>query len=278
MTKPVFLVFLAGANSGGLTQLFSVLNQHSGSLWPSSPGAPGPTGSGTHPPSSLGLGLCEQGLPWCALSPVPWMCARRPSKVHTLPGALDLGWMPPTPPRECQAARWREDWSCCFRRIPQTAPKCLFLFEKILLLNPAAPYKEEPVLSHSPPLQLDLELSGSGPDRAQPSTLPSWCPQSLWVYHFILIPLPATSSNQVSLRAAQALFGRGGSSKLQESCCRLGRRGPGAAVALVLHWSQGPLCPEAIPLPSVFFSVLYTFWFPIFTYAGALLAVHFVPQ
>ena len=31
----------------------------------------------------------------------------------------------------------------------------LFLFEKIFLLNPAAPYKEGPVLSHSPPLQLD---------------------------------------------------------------------------------------------------------------------------
>ena len=28
----------------------------------------------------------------------------------------------------------------------------LFIFEKFLLLNPAAPYKEGPVLSHSPPL------------------------------------------------------------------------------------------------------------------------------
>ena len=134
----------------------------------------------------------------------------RPSVVCTLPGALDLGWMSPTPPRECRAAGWREDRrSCCCRRIPQTAPTCLFLFEKILLLNPAAPNKEQPVLSHSPPLQLDLGLCGSGPDRAQLSTLPFWCPQSLWVYHFVLIPLPATSSNQVSLSAAQALFGMG---------------------------------------------------------------------
>ena len=33
------------------------------------------------------------------------------SEVHTLPGALNLGSMPPTPPREHQAARWRGGWS-----------------------------------------------------------------------------------------------------------------------------------------------------------------------
>ena len=44
------------------------------------------------------------------------------------------------------------------------------------------------------------------------------------------------------------------------------------------HWSQGPFYPEAIPLLSVFFSVLYTFWSPVFINAGVLLAVHFVPQ
>ena len=93
--------------------------------------------------------------------------------------------------------------------LQENSPKCprgLFLFEKILLLNSASPYKEGPVLSHSLPLQLDWGLSGSGPHMAQLSTLPSWGPQSLWVYHFFLIPLPTTSSNQVSLGAAQALF------------------------------------------------------------------------
>ena len=85
----------------------------------------------------------------------------------------------------------------------------VFLFDKILLLNSATPYKEGPVLSHSPPLQLDQGLSRSGSHSAQLSALPSPCPQSLWVYHFVLIPLPATSSNQVSLSAAQALFGMG---------------------------------------------------------------------
>ena len=151
------------------------------------------------------------GLPWCALCLVPQMCAGRSSEVCTLPGALGLGSIPPTPLQECWVAGWRGDWSCCCRRIPQSAPECLFLFEKILLLSPATPYKEGPVLSHSPPLQLDWGLSGSGPHMSQLSTLPSWYPQSPWVYHFSLIPLPVTSSNQVSLSAAQAFFGKGGS-------------------------------------------------------------------
>ena len=152
----------------------------------------------------------------CTL-PGAWDVVSGHPEVCTLPGASYLGSMPPTPLWEHRVARWRGGWSCCCRRIPQTAPKCLFfflplfLFQKILLLNPASPYKEGPVLSHSPPLQLDQGLSRSGPNTAQLSTFPTWYPQSLWVYHFVLIPLPATSSNQVSLGAAETLFGRGGS-------------------------------------------------------------------
>ena len=70
---------------------------------------------------------------------------------------------------------------------------------------------------------------------AQLSTLPGKHPQPQCVYHFILIPLPTTSSTQVSLGVAQALFGRGGSINLalsQESCGRPGGLRPGAAVAL----------------------------------------------
>ena len=111
------------------------------------------------------------------------------------------------------SAEWVGCWSGCCWRISQTASECLhfFFFEKFLLLNPAVPYKEQPVLSHSPPLQLDQGLSRSDAVLAQLSTLPSWYTGSLWVYHFVLIPLPVTSSNQVSLGVAQALFGRGGS-------------------------------------------------------------------
>ena len=132
-----------------------------------------------------------------------------PSMVRTLPDASDVclealqgvhspqcfrfGLDAPTSPWERQAAGWRGHWSCCCRRIPQTAPKGLFLFEKSLVLSSATPYKEGPVLSHSPPLQVDQGLSRSEPNTAQLSTLPSLCPQSPWVYRFALIPLPATS-------------------------------------------------------------------------------------
>ena len=97
------------------------------------------------------------------------------------------------------------------------------LFKKFFLLNPAAPYKEGPVLSHSPPLQLDRGLCRSGPITAQLTTLYSWHTLFPWVYHFILIPLPVTSSNQVSLGAAQTLFAGEGAINLalsQESCGR----------------------------------------------------------
>ena len=133
--------------------------------------------------------------------------------VLTIPGALDLGSLPPTLLQEHQVAEWKGDCNC-YCRIPQTAAECLFFtfsFEKFLLLNPATAYKEGPVLLRSPPLQLDWGLSGSGPNTAQLSTLPSQRPQSPWVYYFVLIPLPGTSSNQVSLGVAQALLGKGGS-------------------------------------------------------------------
>ena len=86
-----------------------------------------------------------------------------------------------------------------------------FLRKSPCSVLPLPPYKEGPVLSLSPPLQLGQGLSGSGSHRAQLSTLPSQCPQSPCVYHFVLIPLPVTSSSQVSLGAAQAWFVRGGS-------------------------------------------------------------------
>ena len=95
--------------------------------------------------------------------------------------------------------------------LPSVSFLSLFLFEKFLLLNPTAPYLEGPVLSHSPSLQLDQGMSGSEPITAQLSTLPSWPTQSPWVYHIVLIPHLATSSNHVSLGAAQPLCGKGGS-------------------------------------------------------------------
>ena len=151
---------------------------------------------GVHSPWCLRCGL--RSLRY-TFSLVPWIWARWPTHP-----CGSTGWPGGD---ETGTAAARE-----FPKLPQsTSFFPLFLFEKFLLLNPAAPYKKGPVLSLSPPLQLDWGLSGSGPHMAQLSTFPSLHPWSLWVYHFILIPLPVTSSNQVSLGAAQALFGRGGS-------------------------------------------------------------------
>ena len=150
--------------------------------------------------------LSELHSPWS----VPVVSG--PCKVHTLPSASDSVLMSPTSPWECWAAGWRGSWSCGCRRIPPSALEYLFLFEKILLLNPAAPYKEGPVLSHSPPLQLHWGQSGSESNMAHSQLSPAGA-HSLcgFTNHFVLIPLPETSSNQVSLGAAQAFFGRGGS-------------------------------------------------------------------
>ena len=142
-----------------------------------------------------------------------------PSEVSTLPEAsvvcleallgahspwyFGFGLDAPHTPEGASCSRVRGDWSCYCRRIPQTAPKCLFLFEKILLLNPAAPYKEGPVLSHSPPLQLDQDCLGQGPTRPNsqlsPAGVHSFCgftTSSL----FSSLRLQATRSLSVLLR------------------------------------------------------------------------------
>ena len=133
----------------------------------------------------------------CTLSLVPLMWARCPPYLH---------WSTPQPGGEESGAAAAGEFS----KLPLSVSFfSLFLFEKFLLLNPATPYKEGPVLSHGPPFQLDRGLSGSGPNTAQLSTLPSLHARSLCVYHFILIPLPGTLSNQISLGAAQTWFCRG---------------------------------------------------------------------
>ena len=127
-------------------------NQYSGSLWPTSPEAQ--MHRFRHSPSS-GLWVCMR-VGTSLICTLPGACGlRHPPVVHSLPPNFRFGLNTRHSPEgvlDRLAARWREDWSCCCRGIPQSAPDGLFLFEKILLLNPAAPYKEGPVLSHSPPL------------------------------------------------------------------------------------------------------------------------------
>ena len=140
----------------------------------------------------MGLWVGTWVLPWCSLSPVPRMWSQVPLRCafslvprmctgapHTPERALG-GWIE----RRLELLLQENSPNCC--QVSLFFP--LFLFEKFLLLNPAAPYKEGFVLSHSPPLPLDQGLSGSGPNTAQLSILPSWHTWSMWVYHFVLFP------------------------------------------------------------------------------------------
>ena len=73
--------------------------------------------------------------------------------------------------------------------------------------------------------------------------------------HFVLIPLPVTSSNQVSLRLIKpCVAGEGAVSSAlsQESWGRTSGVGLGLQSPRSPQWFQRPFCPEAIPLPSVF--------------------------
>ena len=135
-----------------------------------------------------------------------------------------------------QVAGRRGDWSCCCRRIPQSAPKGLFLFEKILLLTPGTPYKEWPVLSHSPPLQLDRDCLGQGPTwpnfQLSPASAQGLCGlTSLSLFPFLR--LQAIRSLLVLLKPCLAGEGAINWALSQESYCRPGGRGSGAAAAQV---------------------------------------------
>ena len=122
----------------------------------------------------------------------------------------------------------------------------------ILLLPP---YKEGPVLSHSPPLQLDQGLSGSVSHRpnsqlspASAHSLHGFTTSSL----FPSLRLQAIRSLWVLLKPCLAGEGAINLALSQESCGRSSRCGPGAAVALFPVLVPGTFCLEAIPLLSVF--------------------------
>ena len=139
-------------------------------------------------------------------------------------------------------------WSCC-RIIPQT-PECLFfsplfLFEKIFLLNPvpsiqgrACPLTQPTSPARPGTVQVRVPHS---PTVNSPQ-LPT--PRPPWVYHFILIPLPATSSNQISGCCSNLVWqGRGPSARLspRSPAAGLAGSGPGAAAALVPALVPGTL-------------------------------------
>ena len=117
------------------------------------------------------------------------------------------------------------------------------------------PYKEGPVLSHSPPLQLDWGLSGLGHTwpkfHLSPASAHGLCgftTSSL----FPSLRLQATRSLRVLLR--HCLAGREPFTQLSPRSPTAGLAGVSLGLQLPWSpcWSQGPFCPEAIPLPSVF--------------------------
>ena len=124
-----------------------------------------------------------------------------------------------------------------FPKLPQSVSFfSLFRFEKILLLNPAAPYKEGPVLSHSPPLKLGMGLSRSGPtvpnSQLSPVGAHSLCGFTT-LSLFLSLRLQATRSLSVLLKPCLAGEGAVNPALSQESCGRPSGCGPGATVALV---------------------------------------------
>ena len=166
--------------------------------------------------------------------------------------ALFLDW---------QVAGWREAWSFCCRGIPQSAPQGLFLFGKILLLDPMAPS----IQGRACPLTQPTSQARAGTvwlrgaHMAQLSTLPTQHPpRSLVSVGLPLCPYsPPCGFKQPGVSwCCSGLVWQG-----REPLTQLSPRSPAASPAGVglvlqlpwsLYWSQGPLCPEAIPLLCVF--------------------------
>ena len=152
----------------------------------------------------------------CALS--PWCLGFGLDNPHSPVGA------------QINATRWRGDWSCCCKRIPQSAPEGLFLFEKIFLLNPATPS----VQGSTCPLKQPTSPAGQGsiwPNSqlflagahglcvfTTSSLFPSLRPQATRSLSVLLEPRLAGA---VAVNPALS----------QESCRRPCGHGPGAAVA-----------------------------------------------
>ena len=119
-----------------------------------------------------------------------------------------------------------------------------FFFEKILLLSPAPLYKEGSVLSHSPPLQLDGDCPGQGPTGPSSHLSPAGTHGLRGFTTSSLFPSlrhQATRSLTVLLKPCLTGEGAVNPSLSQLSCGRPGRRGPGAAAALVPTLVPGTL-------------------------------------
>ena len=152
---------------------------------------------------------------------------------------------------------WRGDWSCCCRGIPQSPPEGLFLFGK----NPRARscgslHIKKGLTSHTAHLS-----SSAGAVRVRVAHSPTFNsprPAPAVSLGFPLRPYsPPCVFRQPCLSqcCSGLVWQRRG--QLTQLSLRSPEVGP-AQAGLGLQppwsppWSQGPFCPEAIPLPPVF--------------------------
>ena len=165
--------------------------------------------------------------------------------MYILPGTSDLGSMPPTSPWVCRAARYRGDWSCCCRRVPQTAPESLFILGKILLLNPVAPsIPGRACLLTQPPLQLDQDCPSQDPTQPNSQLSPASAHGLHGFTTWSLFPsLRPQATRSLSMLLNPCLAGEGAVNLAlsQESCSRHCGHGPGSAASLVLMLVPGTI-------------------------------------
>ena len=143
-------------------------------------------------------------------------------------------------------AGWRGDWSCCCRGIPQSAPKGLFLFGKILLLNPVAPA----VQGRAYPLTQPTSPARPGTVRVRVTNVPNFNSSQLVPVVSLGLPLcpysPPCDFKQPGLsQCCSGLVWQGRCPLTQLSprspAAGPASAGPGATVALVPKLVPGTL-------------------------------------
>ena len=121
------------------------------------------------PPGACGLSSLRDEV-----RTLPGGCAQTPVTGHpTLVGACSLSSLRDevyTVPSGCAQSPNGWQWSCCCGGIPQSAPEGLFLFGKILLLNPVAPS----VQGGACPLTQPTSPAGSGTVRVRVAQVPTF--------------------------------------------------------------------------------------------------------
>ena len=159
---------------------------------------------------------------------------------------------------------WRGDWSCCCRGIPESAPEGLFLFGK----NPPAQSSAPSVQGRACPLTQPASPARPGSVQVRIPHSPTFnSPQPAPVvsqgfpFHPYSPPCDFKQPGLSQCCSGLVWQGRGPLTLLSP---RSPAAGPaGASLGLQPpwspSWSQGPFCPEAIPLPSVtsVYSVLF---------------------